>query len=153
MALRNIKKDGNPVLRTVCKQVPEVTDSIKRLIEDMFDTMYESDGVGLAAPQIGVVKRIIVVDDYEGGKYAMVNPEIIASSGEQIGNEGCLSLPGFAGRVKRPAKVTVKALDVDGKEFTVDAEGLLAVIFCHEIDHLDGILYKDKAVEYGAVQQ
>ncbi|MBQ8164996.1 MAG: peptide deformylase [Clostridia bacterium] len=153
MALRNIKTDGNPALRTVCKNVPEVTDSLRRLIDDMFDTMYESDGVGLAAPQIGIVKRIVVIDDGDGGKFAMVNPVITEMSGEQISQEGCLSLPGFAGKVKRPQKVTVTALDRDGKEFTVHAEGFLAIIMCHEIDHLDGILYKDKAFEYGAAQK
>lgn len=152
MALRNIKKEGNPVLRTVCKNVPEVTDGIRRLIDDMFDTMYESNGVGLAAPQIGIVKRIIVVDDGDEGVFAMVNPVIESSSGEQLSDEGCLSLPGFAGKVKRPLKVKVRALDRNGEEFTVEAEGFLAVILSHEIDHLDGILFKDKAVEYGAAQ-
>ena len=152
MALRNIKKEGNPVLRTVCKNVPEVTDVIRRLIDDMFDTMYESNGVGLAAPQIGIVKRIIVVDDGDEGVFAMVNPVIESSSGEQLSDEGCLSLPGFAGKVKRPLKVKVRALDRNGEEFTVEAEGFLAVILSHEIDHLDGILFKDKAVEYGAAQ-
>ena len=147
MAIRNIREMGDPVLNKVCKEVKEVTPRTLELIQDMVETMYEANGVGLAAPQVGILKRIVVIDDTEGHKFAMVNPVITEMSGEQISQEGCLSLPGFAGRVKRPQKVTVKALDRDGKEFTVEAEGFLAIIMCHEIDHLDGVLFKKHVVE------
>lgn len=152
MAIRNVRTDGDDVLRFVCKPVKEITDGTRKLIRDMFDTMYDQNGVGLAAPQIGVVKRIVVLDDYDGHKMALINPEIVESEGEQNSREGCLSIPGFSGFVKRPAKIRVKALDKDGNELDFTAEGFLACICCHEFDHLDGILYKDKAYEYGAVE-
>ena len=151
MAIRNIRTEGNPVLREICKKVPEVTDSIRRILDDMTETMYEKDGVGLAGPQIGIPKRIIVVDDREGMKLKLVNPVIVYAEGEQISSEGCLSIPGFAGKCKRPKKVTVEALNENGKAVRIEAEGYAAIILCHEIDHLDGILYKDKAFEYGSV--
>ena len=110
--------------------------------------MYEADGVGLAAPQIGIVKQIVVIDDRDGGEFALINPKIIKTEGEQESCEGCLSLPGYRGNVKRPEKVTVQATFPDGNEYTIEAEGFLAVIMCHEIDHLSGILYKDKAFVY-----
>ncbi|MBO5417567.1 MAG: peptide deformylase [Clostridia bacterium] len=149
MAVRNVRTEENPVLREKCVEVPSITDGIKRLINDMFETMYEFDGVGLAAPQIGIAKKIVVIDDRDGNKLALINPVITESRGEQISEEGCLSLPGFAGRVKRPEFVKVEALNVDGDEILLEAEGFLAIVLSHEIDHLDGILYKDKAFEFG----
>ncbi len=151
MAIRNVRTDGNPVLREICKKVPEVSDSIRKILDDMMETMYEKDGVGLAAPQIGIPKRMVVIDDRDGHVFKLVNPVIVKSEGEQLSQEGCLSVPGYRGRCKRPMKVTVQALNELGKEIVFDAEGFLAVICCHEIDHLDGILYKDKAVEYERV--
>ncbi len=148
MAIRNVRTEGEDVLRMICKPVSEVNDGTRRLIGDMFDTMYATDGVGLAAPQIGVVKRIVVIDDREGHKMALINPKITAKSGTQRSCEGCLSLPGYRGEVDRPMEVTIEALDEYGEPITLRAEGFLAVICCHELDHLDGILYKDLAVNY-----
>jgi peptide deformylase len=153
MAVRNIRTEGNSVLREKCAVVPAVTDGIRRLIDDMFETMYEYDGVGLAAPQIGIAKKIVVIDDRDGNKLALINPVITESSGEQVSEEGCLSLPGFAGRVKRPEFVKVEALTPDGDEIYLEAEGFLAIVLSHEIDHLDGILYKDKAFEFGKAEK
>jgi len=147
MAIRKIRKDGDDVLRLKCKQVTDITDSIRSLTEDMFETMYSYDGVGLAAPQIGIVKRIVVIDDLQGNKFAMINPVITEKVGEQDASEGCLSIPGWNGIVKRPAKVTVTYKDLNNDDCIVNAEEFLAVVMCHEIDHLDGILYKDIAVE------
>ncbi len=147
MALRNIVKEGDSVLRKRCKEVTEFNERLHILLDDMKETLIEADGAGLAAPQVGILKRVAIVsvdDDY----YEIINPEIIATSGEQTGPEGCLSVPGVYGTVSRPMKVTVKAQDRFGKEFTVSGEGLLARAFCHEIDHLDGTLFKDKVIEY-----
>jgi len=153
MAIRNIRTEENAVLREKCIEVPAVTDGIKRLISDMYETMYAADGVGLAAPQVGIAKRIVVIDDRDGHRFALINPVIKETSGEQISEEGCLSLPGHAGRVKRPLNVTVEAIDENGDVMTLSASGFLAVVICHETDHLDGILYKDKAFEYGKAEQ
>lgn len=153
MAIRIVRKEGDDVLRKQCKPVKEITNSILQLIEDMKDTMYQSDGVGLAAPQIGILKQIVVIDDREGGEFALINPKIVKTEGEQESCEGCLSLPGFRGTVMRPEKVTVEAIFPDGNEYTIEAEGFLAVIMCHEIDHLSGILYKDKAVVYERIPE
>lgn len=153
MAIRKIRVEGDEILRMKCKPVKEVSDSLRSLIGDMFDTMYDANGVGLAAPQIGIVKRIVVIDDGAGHRFTFLNPVIEKREGEQLFTEGCLSLPGFAGEVKRPQSVTVRALDENGQEVVVSAEGHLAVIFCHEIDHLDGILYKDVAHHYFPVEQ
>lgn len=144
MAIRKIRLDGDDVLRKVCKPVEKMTPRIETLIDDMFDTMYEANGVGLAAPQVGILKRIVVIDVCDGNAYALINPQIIEADGEQLGDEGCLSLPGLAGKVKRPNHVICKAYDIDMNEITVEGEGLLARAICHELDHLDGILYKDK---------
>lgn len=149
MAIRKIRYDEDPVLRVKCKPVNEITSGLKKVINDMYDTMYDSNGVGLAAPQIGIVKRVVVIDDYNGNKYTLINPQIISTVGEQVSLEGCLSLPGFCGKVKRPMKVVVRAQNIDGKVFEIKAEDMLATILSHEIDHLEGILYKDKAFEYG----
>lgn len=144
MAIRKIRLDGDDVLRKECKPVDKLTPRIKTLIEDMFDTMYEANGVGLAAPQVGILKRIVVIDVCDGDAYALINPVIVEADGEQVGDEGCLSLPGLVGTVARPNHVVCKALDENMNEITVEGEGLLARAICHELDHLDGILYKDK---------
>lgn len=147
MAIRNIREDGDEVLRKVCKPVTQMTDRLSTLIDDMFDTMYEANGVGLAAPQVGVLRRIVVIDVGEGEPLTLINPVIVESDGEQVGAEGCLSLPGLQGEVARPQHVICKALDRDMKEITVEGEDLLARAICHELDHLDGILYKDLAID------
>lgn len=148
MAVRNIRKNDDEILRMKCKDVKDFTPGLRSLIDDMFDTMYEANGVGLAAPQIGIIKKIVVIDDYEGHAFELVNPAITFAEGEQSSTEGCLSLPGYMGEVTRPKKVTVHAFDKFGEEIEMHAEGQLAIIICHELDHLDGILYKDKAVNY-----
>jgi peptide deformylase len=146
MAIRNIRTDNDEILRKKSKKVEEINDRIKILIEDMKETMYEADGVGLAAPQVGILKRIAIVDVGEGS-IVIINPEIIETSGCEIDVEGCLSLPGKQGEVERPAMVKVKALNENGEEFIIEGEGLLARALCHEIDHLDGILFTDKLVD------
>jgi peptide deformylase len=140
----NIRKDGDPVLRRKSKEVREIDERVKKLIENMFETMYSANGVGLAAPQVGISERIIVVD---AGSFpiALINPEVIEESGEDTSLEGCLSIPGFQGEVVRAAKVRVKGMTVDGKECEFTAEGLLARAIQHEIDHLKGILFTDRA--------
>lgn len=147
MALRNIRKDGDEVLRRKSREVTEVDDKIKTLLKDMAETMYKANGVGLAAPQVGILKRLVVIDT-GGGLFELINPKIVRSSGEQEEVEGCLSVPGLYGTVKRPAQVTAEALTPDGEKITIEADGLLAVALCHEIDHLDGILFKDKATRF-----
>ena len=142
MALRNIRINDDPILRKKCKAVTEVTDKIRELVEDMIDTMYEAEGVGLAAPQVGILKRIVVIDVGEG-PVIMINPEILETSGSQTGQEGCLSVPGKAGIVTRPNYVKVKAYDLDMNEFIIEGEELMARALCHEIAHLDGDLYID----------
>ena len=140
MAIRKIREIGDEVLTKVCKPVDKMTLRTKILIDDMLDTMYEAYGVGLAAPQVGILKRLVVIDVGEG-PIVLVNPEIIETSGEQTGEEGCLSVPGKSGTVTRPNVVKIRALDQDMKPFEMEGEGLLARAFCHEIEHLDGILY------------
>ena len=144
MGIRNIRVEGDECLRKVCKEVKSVNLRTKLLIRDMFDTMYEANGVGLAAPQVGILKRIVVIDT-DGTPYTLINPEIIETSGEQTGYEGCLSIPGKSGIVTRPNVVKVRALNADGEEFELEGEGLLARAICHECEHLDGILYRDHA--------
>ena len=144
MALRNIREFGDPVLNKVCLPIKEMTDRNKELISDMFETMYEANGVGLAAPQVGVLKRIFVIDTTGEDPLVFINPEITEAAGSQTGYEGCLSLPGKTGTVTRPAKVKAKALDIDMKPFEIEAEGLLARAICHEFDHLEGHLYTEK---------
>ena len=152
MALREIRELGDEILR----EVKELTPRIKELIEDMLDTMYEANGVGLAAPQVGVLRRIAVIDvtgavdtDDEviedGGPFVLINPVITLKEGEQCGEEGCLSYPGMAAEVKRPEHVIVKAFDIEMEEYELEAHGLLARAICHETDHLDGIMYTDVA--------
>ena len=140
MALRTIRTEEDPVLRKISKPVKEVTPKIVTLIDDMLDTMYEAMGVGLAAPQVGILKRIVVIDVGER-PWVLINPEITETSGEQTGDEGCLSLPGKSGTVTRPNVVTVNALDENMEPFTLTGEGLLARAICHECDHLEGIMY------------
>ena len=142
MAIRAIRELGDDVLRKECKPVDKMTLRTKILINDMIDTMYEAMGVGLAAPQVGILKRIVVIDVGEG-PIVMVNPRIINTDGEQTGDEGCLSVPGKAGVVTRPNYVKAKALDEDMNEFIIEGEELLARALCHEIDHLDGVIYVD----------
>lgn len=143
MALRQIREIGDDVLTKVSKAVKVITPRTVTLIDDMLDTMYEANGVGLAAPQVGVLKRIVVIDVGEG-PIVLINPEIIETSGEQTGDEGCLSVPGKSGVVTRPNFVKVKAQDIDLKEVYFEGEELLARAFCHEIEHLDGHLYVEK---------
>ncbi|MBP5530208.1 MAG: peptide deformylase [Lachnospiraceae bacterium] len=143
MALRMIREMGEDCLRCVCKEVTEITPRILELIEDLKDTMYEADGVGLAAPQVGVRKRIAVVDVGEG-PIVLINPEVVYSEGEQTGNEGCLSVPGKCGQVTRPMKVRVKTRNLDFEWEEIEGEELFARAMLHEMDHLDGILYVDK---------
>ena len=142
MATRKIREIGDEVLTKPCKEVTKITLRTKVLINDMLDTMYEALGVGLAAPQVGVLKRIVVIDVGEG-PIVLINPEIIETSGEQSGEEGCLSVPGKSGMVTRPDYVKVRALNEDMEEIELEGEGLLARAFCHEIDHLDGRMYVD----------
>ena len=143
MAIRNVRKIGDPVLNKVCKEVREVNDRIRELIDDMFDTMYEADGVGLAAPQVGILKRIVVIDVTGEDPILLINPVILSTDGEQTGYEGCLSVPGMAGQVTRPNYVKVKAMNEDMEEVIYEGTELLARAFCHEIDHLDGKMYTD----------
>ena len=146
MAIRNIRISTDEVLRKKCKEVKEITPNLLTLLDDMADTMYEANGVGLAAPQVGILKRIVVIDIDDGNPLVLINPEIISHDGEQTGDEGCLSLPGLVATVTRPNHVVCKALDENMEEFTIEATELLARAICHELDHLDGILYKDVAV-------
>ncbi|MDE7156647.1 MAG: peptide deformylase [Lachnospiraceae bacterium] len=142
MALRNIRTIGDEVLQKECKPVKEVTERIRELINDMLETMYEADGVGLAAPQVGILKRIVTIDVGEG-PIILINPEILETSGSQTGNEGCLSVPGKFGIVTRPDYAKVKAVNENMEEFILEGTGLLARAICHECDHLDGRLYVD----------
>jgi peptide deformylase len=145
MAKLNIVKHGDPVLRKVCRPVDEITPRILTLLDDMAETMREADGCGLAAPQVGVLRRIVVIETEESGLIELINPKIIARAGEQREYEGCLSIPGKSGITRRPMHVTVRALNREGKQVEYSGSGLLARAFCHELDHLDGKLYIDIA--------
>ena len=142
MALRKIRTEGDPVLTKVSRPVTEMTPKLRTLIFDMLDTMYEEMGVGLAAPQVGILKRVVTIDVGDG-PMVLINPEILETSGEQTGDEGCLSVPGMAGQVTRPNYVKVKAFDEDMQEFILEGEELLARAICHETDHLHGRLYTE----------
>ncbi len=144
MAIRNIREIGEDILTKKCKEVTEMTDRTRYLIEDMLDTLYEANGVGLAAPQVGVLKRIAVIDVTGEDPYILINPRILETGGEQTGSEGCLSVPGKSGVVTRPNYVKVAAQDVDLKPFELEGTELLARAICHELDHLDGHLYVEK---------
>ena len=142
MALRTIRTEGDEVLKKVSRPVKEMTPRIRELIVDMLDTMYDSMGVGLAAPQVGILKRIVTIDVGEG-PIVLINPEILETSGEQTGEEGCLSVPGMSGLVTRPNYVKVKALDINMEEVEYEGTELLARAFCHELDHLDRKMYTE----------
>ncbi|MBE5902561.1 MAG: peptide deformylase [Lachnospiraceae bacterium] len=144
MAIRQIRELGDAILTKTCKPIKEVTPRIKELAEDMIETMYEFQGVGLAAPQVGVLKRMVVIDVGDG-PMVLINPEILESSGEQTGEEGCLSYPGKAGTVTRPNYVKAKAYDLDMQEYIIEGEELLARCICHELDHLEGHMYVELA--------
>ena len=144
MAIRKIRTIGDEILRKECKPVKIMTPRTKELIEDMFETMYAANGVGLAAPQVGILKQIVVIDVEDGNQYVLINPEIVEEEGSQTGYEGCLSVPGKTGIVTRPAKVTVRALNMEMEEIQVTGEDLLARAICHECAHLHGELYVDR---------
>lgn len=151
MAQRQIREVGDELLRKKSRKIEVVDDKVRQLLDDMYDTLKASnDGIGLAAPQVGVLKRAIVIDlgeEGDGKVYKLVNPVITKAKGEQVCREGCLSVPGVLGDVVRPKEVTVEALDENGKEVKIKAKDLMAIVFSHEIDHLDGILFTDKATE------
>ncbi len=146
MALRQIRTEGDPVLNKVCKEVKEVTPRTLELIEDMFDTMYEANGVGLAAPQVGILKRIVVIDTTGEDPVVLINPRILEADGEQTGYEGCLSVPGVSGQVTRPNHVKVFYLDEQMNEKEIEGTELMARALCHELDHLDGHMYTEKVI-------
>jgi len=147
MAIREIREDGDEILRKKSRIVEDVNEKIKQILNDMVETMHKYNGVGLAAPQIGILKRLIVIDLYDDkGPIKLVNPEIIKEKGTQEVEEGCLSFPNLYGKIVRPAEVKVKALDENGKEIKITAKGLLAQALSHEIDHLEGILFVDKVI-------
>ncbi|MGJ0847728.1 peptide deformylase [Tissierella praeacuta] len=152
MALREIRLSNDPILRKKSKEITEITDRIKILLDDMIDTMNEAEGVGLAAPQVGVLRRAVVIDVGEG-PIKLINPVITEMKGEEIDIEGCLSVPNRSGTVSRPQWVKVKYLDENGKEKVLEGTGLLARAICHEIDHLEGILYIDKIIEEVEIEE
>jgi peptide deformylase len=152
MAIRNLRYEGDEILRKRSREIEVIDDKIKELAVDMMDTMHKYEGVGLAAPQVGILKRIIVIDLYEEGtQFTLINPVIVKTKGEQLVDEGCLSFPQKFGKVKRPKEVEVVALDIDGKKIRIKAKDLLAQALSHEIDHLDGKLFVDK-VEPGTLE-
>lgn len=152
MAIREIREEGDPILRKKSREIEVIDERTLQLLDDMYDTLKASkDGVGIAAPQVGVLKRAIVIDlSEEGGEgpFKLINPIIVKAKGEQICREGCLSVPGLLGDVTRPSEVVVEALNEKGKKVRIKAKEILAVVLCHEIDHLDGILFIDKATEF-----
>ena len=145
MAVRNIVQIGDDVLRKKCRPVEQITPKTLQLLDDMAETMRAAQGVGLAAPQVGILRRIVVVEVEEGNLIELINPKIIAYAGEQVGTEGCLSVPGKWGTVKRPMHVTVRALNRHGEEFEITGSEFLARAFCHELDHLDGVLFLERS--------
>ena len=147
MAIRDIREKGDEILYKKCKAVVKFDEKLHILLDDMYETMQSRDGVGLAAPQVGILKRAVVIDVGDG-KIELINPEIVEESGEQTGSEGCLSVPGVFGEVTRPNVVTVKAQDRDGKWFKITGKELLARAFCHEIEHLDGKLFLDRVIRF-----
>ena len=147
MALREIRKDGDEILSKKCKEVKVFDHRLHILLDDMYETMNKANGVGLAAPQVGILKRVAVIDIGEG-RIELINPQIIKTKGSQNGAEGCLSFPGLFGEVERPDYVKVKALDRNGKEFVLEGRELLARAICHECDHLDGVVFTEHVTEY-----
>ena len=153
MAIRNLRYEDDEILRKRAREIEAIDDRIRQLAEDMMDTMHEYDGVGLAAPQVGILKRIIVIDLYEkDSQYVIINPEIISEKGEQCVDEGCLSFPNQFGKVKRPKEVVVTGIDINGKKIKIKAKDLLAQALSHEIDHLNGIVFTTK-VEPGTLEK
>jgi len=152
VALRQLRTEGDEILRKKAKPVKDINDKILALLDDMLETLHDRNGVGLAAPQIGVLKRIAIIDN-EDDFYELINPVIVATEGTQVSDEGCLSVPGLHGDVERPMKITVEAQNRNGDTITVEAEEYLASIFCHEIDHLDGVLYLDKATNVRQIEK
>lgn len=146
MAIRNIREIGDEVLNKKCKEVTAMTERTRELIGDMLETMYEANGVGLAAPQVGILKRIVVIDVTGEDPYVLINPRIVETSGEQIDQEGCLSVPGKSGKVSRPNYVKAVALDINMQPIEIEGTELLARAICHELDHLDGHLYVEKVI-------
>jgi len=146
MAIRQIRKEGDEILKKKSREVDEINEKIQELIDDMLDTMYAANGVGLAAVQVGVLKQVIVIETEDDPLYVLINPEIISSSGKQLVDEGCLSFPNKFGKIERPEKVKVRALNEDGKKIEIKATGLLAQAICHEIDHLNGEVFIDKII-------
>ncbi|MDR0271705.1 MAG: peptide deformylase [Clostridiales bacterium] len=152
MGLRTVRKEGDEILKKKCKIVNEINPAIIELLDDMRQTLTQLDAVGIAAPQIGTLKRIVVID-FEDELYELINPEIIEEEGEQVCNEACLSIPGRCGDVTRPREITVKALNREGEEKTIEADDFLTSIMCHEIDHLDGVLFIDKATNIQMINE
>ena len=153
MAIRNVVKEGDPILRKKCREITEVNDRIRMTMEDMLDTMRAEMGVGIAGPQVGVMRRMFVAEPEPDRVYFMINPEITEREGTQTGDEACLSVPGLCGTVERPEKIKITALDLDGNRQEYEFEGFDAVVMCHEYDHLDGILYIDKATNIRSPQE
>lgn len=147
MAIRQIRKNEDEILTKKCKEVKKFDEKLAILLDDMYETMVQANGVGLAAPQVGILKRVVVIDIGDG-KIEMINPTIVETDGEQTGEEGCLSFPGIYGEVTRPNYVKARAVDRNGKEFEIEAEELLARAICHECDHLDGIVFKSHVTKY-----
>jgi len=146
MAIRQLRYEGDPLLRKKSREIVEIDNKILDLLDDMVETMYKEEGVGLAAPQVGILKRVIVIDVGDG-PIKLINPELVESEGEEIDLEGCLSIPGETGEVPRPKKVKVKYLDIQGNAQIIEGTGLLARALCHEIDHLNGVLFTDKIID------
>ncbi len=147
MAIRNIVTEGDEILRKKCREIGEITDRIRTTMEDMLETMRQQNGCGIAGPQVGVMRRMFIAEPEPGRVYYMINPEILESEGQVSGDEGCLSVPGLIGTVVRPERIKIKALDLSGEEHIYDFEGWDARVMCHEYDHLEGILYTDKATD------
>ena len=145
MAIRNVVLEGDEILRKKCREIPEVTDRIRTTMEDMLETMRQQYGCGIAGPQVGVMRRMFIAEPEPGRVYYMINPVMLEQEGSQIGDEGCLSVPGLIGTVERPQRIKIKAWDLDGQEQVYEFEDWDARVMCHEYDHLDGILYTDKA--------
>lgn len=145
MAIRNVVLEGDEILRKKCREIPEVTDRIRTTMEDMLETMRQQYGCGIAGPQVGVMRRMFIAEPEPGRVYYMINPVMLEQEGSQVGDEGCLSVPGLIGTVERPQRIKIKAWDLDGQEQVYEFEDWDARVMCHEYDHLDGILYTDKA--------
>jgi len=147
MALRNIVVEGDEILRKKCREVTEVDDRIRTILDDMIETMRDSEGVGIAAPQVGVLRRMFVIEPEEGELLEFINPVVIEEKGSQTGEEGCLSVPGLVGTVERSEYIKIQALDRNGNKVTHELDGFAAVVVCHELDHLEGVLFTDNAEE------